>query len=127
LFAYIPGAVLGKLKGLTDFNFRHQYLVDGTPMVGDFEKTGSAPTAPLWGTLLVGGLGAGGRGYYALDITSQGTFATTNEATLASTLPKWEFTSVQDGDLGYTFNEPSVHPITSAYRQIAKFADATVT
>jgi type IV pilus assembly protein PilY1 len=125
LFGYIPGSVFGKLVGLSAFNFRHEYLVDGTPMVGDFEKTGSTAASPNWGTVLVGGLGAGARGYYALDITSQSTFATQSEAALASALPLWEFTSTQDADLGFTFNEPSISPSTGAYRQIAKFADAT--
>lgn len=126
LFGYIPSSVYDKLVGLTAFNFRHQYLVDGTPMVGDFEKTGSTAASPIWGTLLVGGLGAGGRGFYGLDITTQSDFATASEASLASTLPIWEFTSNQDADVGYTFNEPSISPITGAYRQIAKYADATV-
>lgn len=126
LFGYVPNSLFNsKLIGLSAFNFHHQYLVDGTPMVGDFEKTGSTAAAPLWGTVLVGGLGAGGMGYYALDITTQSTFATDSEATLASTLPLWEFTSAQDADLGFTFNEPSIHPSTGVYRQIAKFADAT--
>lgn len=126
LFGYIPGSVFSKLNGLSAFNFRHQYLVDGTPMVGDFEKTGSTASSPSWGTLLVGGLGAGARGYYALDISNQSNFATSTEASLASSLPLWEFTSAQDGDLGYTFNEPSVNNM-GGYRQIAKVADASVT
>lgn len=125
LFGYIPGSLLGQLNALSGFNFKHQYFVDSTPMVGDFEKTGSTPAVPSWGTLLVGGLGAGGRGYYALDITGQSNFAATDEATLASTLPLWEFTSTQDADLGYTFNEPSINPVSGAYRQIAKVVDAT--
>ncbi|KRB97769.1 hypothetical protein ASE11_13070 [Hydrogenophaga sp. Root209] len=127
LFGYIPRSVFGKLKGLSDFSFRHQYFVDSTPMVGDFEKAGSTPTSPSWGTMLVGGLGAGGKGYYALDISSQSTFSTATEASLASTLPMWEFTDVQDTDLGYTFNEPSINPVNGVYRQIAKMADASVT
>ncbi|MGE4236361.1 pilus assembly protein [Hydrogenophaga sp.] len=126
LFGYIPGSLLGKLNGLSDFNFRHQYFVDSTPMVGDFERTGSTAAAPNWGTMLVGGLGGGGKGYYALDISSQSTFSTSSEAALAAALPMWEFTSVQDPDLGFTFNEPSIHPVTGSYRQIAKMADATV-
>jgi type IV pilus assembly protein PilY1 len=35
----------------------------------------------------------------------------------------WEFSSAQDVDLGFTFNEPSINPLTGAYRQIAKVAD----
>lgn len=75
--------------------------------------------------MLVGGLGAGGRGYYALDITDQSTFATASESTLSG-IPMWEFTSTQDSDLGYTFNEPSIDPVTGANLQIAKVADASV-
>ena len=125
LFAYVPNIVLPGINSLSAFNFKHKYFVDSTPMVGDFEKTGSTAAAPSWGTLLVGGLGAGGQGYYALDITEQRTFATDSEATLAEELPIWEFTSNEDVDLGYTFNEPSIHPISGAYQQIAKVADQT--
>lgn len=120
LFGYVPSSVFSNLPSLTALNFQHRFFVDSTPMVGDFEKT-----AATWGTLLVGGLGAGGKGYYALDISNQSTFDTTGESALASTLPLWEFTDTQDADLGFTFNEPSVNPLTGAYQQIAKVADAT--
>ena len=119
LFGYIPGSVFTNLPKLTEQNFKHSYFVDGTPMVGDFQKSDNT-----WGTLLVGGLGAGGRGFYALDITTQSTFGTATETTLASTLPLWEFTAAQDADLGFTFNEPKANPLTGAYQQIAKVADA---
>lgn len=117
LFGYIPGAVFENLPALSTTNFVHRFFVDSTPMIGDIQKN-----ATTWGTVLVGGLGAGGKGYYALDITSQSNFATATEATL-SNLPIWEFTSSQDSDLGFTFNEPSLNPLTGAYKQIAKVAD----
>ena len=120
LFGYIPGSVFANLPKLTELAFKHTYFVDSTPMVGDFEKSSG-----VWGTLLVGGLGAGGRGFYGLDITSQSSFATATEAALASSVPLWEFTSAQDADVGYTFNEPSIHPISGAFQQVAKVADAT--
>jgi type IV pilus assembly protein PilY1 len=49
---------------------------------------------PVWKTILVGGFNAGGRGYYALDITDP----------LA---PKalWEYT---DTNMGYTFGNPEI-------------------
>ncbi|OOG79428.1 hypothetical protein B0E41_23910 [Hydrogenophaga sp. A37] len=120
LFGYIPSSVYANLSGLSNLNFQHKFFVDSTPMTGDFQKTAST-----WGTMLVGGLGAGGRGFYALDITDQEDFATLTEAAL-SAIPMWEFTPAQDADLGYTFNEPSVDPVSGAYQQIAKVADATV-
>lgn len=119
LFGYIPSSVFAKLPALSAANFQHQFFVDGSPMTGDIQMN-----ATPWGTILVGGLGAGGRGYYALDITTQSTFATASEATL-SQLPLWEFTSAQDSDLGFTFNEPALDSLSGAYKQIAKVADAT--
>ena len=117
LFAYVPGLVFPNLPNLSALNFRHRYFVDGTPMVADYE------TAPgTWGTLLVGGMGGGARGFYALDISGQASFETMSEAAL-SPMARWEFSSAQDSDLGYTFNEPSINPLTGAYQQIAKVAD----
>lgn len=123
LFAYIPGAVYSNLPGLTSPIFQHKYFVDSTPMIGDLQTNPAVPTT--WGTFLVGGLGGGGKGYYALDITNQHTFAAATESAL-SALPKWEFTSADDSDLGYTFNEPAVDSLTGAYKQIAKVADSAV-
>jgi type IV pilus assembly protein PilY1 len=120
LFGYIPGSVFSNLPALTRPQFQHRYFVDSTPMVGDFQRTNGE-----WGTALVAGLGAGGRGIYALDITAQSTFETATEAVLATSLPMWEFTSTQDSDLGFTFNEPAIDPITGAYKQIAKLADSS--
>lgn len=119
LFGYIPGAVYDNLAGLSALNFQHRYFVDSTPMTGDFQKTAST-----WGTMLVGGLGAGGKGFYALDISNQKNFGSMTEAQLAA-IPMWEFTSSQDADVGYTFNEPSIHPVSGAYQQIAKVVDAS--
>lgn len=128
LWGYIPSSVFTKLPGLTSNSFSHSYFVDSTAMVAD-TQTGIA--AKPWRTMLVGGLGGGGRGYYALDISRQTTDSITNknftnmtEAELA-TIPMWEFTSTQDSDLGYTYNEPSVDPIDTSFKQIAKVADAT--
>jgi type IV pilus assembly protein PilY1 len=140
LFAYIPGAVFGNLPSLTALGFQHKFFVDSTPMVGDIQQN-----ATTWKTILVGGLGAGGKGYYALNITDQNSFSTAwSDTTLAalpstetsaqatakeaalSTLPMWEFTSSQDDDLGYTFNEPALDPFSGAYSQIAKVADNAV-
>ena len=98
LWAYVPTMVLPKMYGLADTAYSHRFSVDGTPVVADvFDKV-----AERWRTLLIGGLGAGGRGYYALDVTDPAT-------------PKalWEMssesgTSFSDGDLGYTFGNPVV-------------------
>jgi type IV pilus assembly protein PilY1 len=120
LFGYVPGPVFANLPALTVLNFAHKFFVDSTPMVGDIQKSDST-----WGTVLVGGLGAGGKGYYGLDITSQSTFATATESTLSTTLPLWAFTATQDDDLGFTFNEAALDPVYGSNVQIAKVADST--
>ncbi|RYG39156.1 MAG: pilus assembly protein PilY [Burkholderiales bacterium] len=90
LWAYVPSMVMENMYLLADRNYetRHRFFVDGAPAVSDiFDGT-------EWRTILVGGLGKGGRGYYALDITDPGA-------------PKalWEFT---DTDLGYTYGNPVI-------------------
>ncbi len=64
-WAYVPSIVMPEMKFLAETTalFVHRYNVDGSPTVGD-AYDGSA-----WHTVLVAGLNAGGRGYYALDIT----------------------------------------------------------
>jgi type IV pilus assembly protein PilY1 len=72
-WAYVPSMVLSRLKLLAETNYAHQYFVDGSPTVGDvcFGHTTSTPCSAQsnWRTILVAGLNAGGRGFYALDIT----------------------------------------------------------
>ena len=75
-WAYVPSMLFPTLKRLAEENYssNHRYYADGSPQVGDvcFGHTLSTPCASAnnWRTILVGGLNAGGRGYYALDITS---------------------------------------------------------
>ena len=71
--AYVPRGIIGKLKDLAsqDYNNKHAYFVDGSPMTGDVD-TGSTDT-PNWRTVLVGSLGLGGKGYFVLDVTNPST------------------------------------------------------
>ena len=81
-WAVIPSSVLSNMYKLADDNYKrdgHQFYVDGTPVVGDICI--GASTAADWKTILVGGLNAGGKGYYALDVTTPGVAPT----------PLWEF------------------------------------
>lgn len=86
--AYIPQGIIPSLGRLTDptYNQKHRNFVDGSPMTGDI-YTGSnieTDTSPgsNWKTMLVGSLGAGGKGYFVLDVTTPGSFATTDASTL---------------------------------------------
>ncbi len=113
LFAFIPSFAYGDsttapthgLASRGNPNFVHHYLVDATAQNFDvdFNRTsGATTTAPDWRTILIGGLGKGGRGYYALDVTDPTSW--TSETAVAGKV-LWEFT---DPDMGYSFGEPRV-------------------
>ncbi|MCL2346333.1 MAG: PilC/PilY family type IV pilus protein [Desulfobulbus sp.] len=110
LFGYVPGliygdAVHGGLASLTNPHFDHRYLVDGTPMVSDvdFKNTyGATATNNDWRSVLIGGLGKGGKGYYAIDVTNPSDW--TSETMVASRA-LWEFS---DTHMGYSYGDPVV-------------------
>ncbi|MFN9488352.1 MAG: pilus assembly protein [Betaproteobacteria bacterium] len=74
-WAYIPTLVFPTLKRLAESNYatNHRFLTDGSPVLGDvcFGHTTAVPCSSVsnWKTILVAGLNAGGRGFYALDVT----------------------------------------------------------
>ncbi len=112
-FAYIPNTVIENLSDLTNPNYNHKYYVDLTPSVNDVyitPATGTNAGVASWNTVLVGGLGKGGKGYFSLNITDPNALDT--EAEAAQNV-MWEFTEADDGgvgnsDLGYSYSEPLV-------------------
>jgi len=64
MWAYVPSMLIPKMKRLAGRPYSHTYFVDGSITVQDAHASGA------WRTVLVGSLGAGGRGLYALDVTS---------------------------------------------------------
>ena len=117
-WAYIPGLVVPYIKRLADSPYSHRYYTDGTPIVGDvcFGHTSLTPCSAQsnWRTILVAGLNAGGRGYYALDVTDPdnpkalweirgGTGATCLSAAQASS-----GTFREDCNIGLTFGNPLI-------------------
>jgi type IV pilus assembly protein PilY1 len=112
-FAYVPNMVFENLSKLTNPNYVHQYFVDLTPSVNDVYITPSSGTnngTLSWNTVLVGGLGGGGKGYFALNITNPDHLDTQTEA---ANNVLWEFTEADDGgignsDLGYSYSEPLI-------------------
>jgi type IV pilus assembly protein PilY1 len=76
LWGYIPPNVLGNLEKIPSSKANSTnaiYGIDGSPVVKDiyFDDTpNDGTTNPRWRTILLGGLGAGGKGLYAIDITN---------------------------------------------------------
>lgn len=94
-FAYVPAAVLGKLKGHSSSPYIYSPKVDGPLALWDY-YTGSA-----WKTVLIGGLGGGGRSVFALDVTK----VITGTGTFSASDVLFEMTHA---DLGYSFSRPVV-------------------
>lgn len=98
-FAYIPGSIFSDSAGkglhyLAEQNYAHQFYVDLTPTVSDVYINSA------WRSVLIGGLRAGGKGLFALDITTPNSFAAADVL--------WEFSSADDPDFGYSYSQPTV-------------------
>jgi type IV pilus assembly protein PilY1 len=106
VIGYVPSAVYGSLEALgkTDYGTTtpHAYHVNGHLKQGDVKLNGN------WKTILVGGLGQGGQGYFALDATNASSLAS------ASTAIKWEFTDASSSSLGYSFGAPLIYNIRTS-------------
>ncbi|WP_237068693.1 PilC/PilY family type IV pilus protein [Microbulbifer guangxiensis] len=102
LIAYVPELLISAaqkegLHYLTSQDYGHKYYVDLTPTVADvfFDDE--------WHTVLVGGLGAGGKGYFMLDITDPADFSAEN----AESIVLDEF-GADDPDMGLSFSRPKI-------------------
>lgn len=119
LWAFVPRSVFPGLYALAsdDLPTNHRFFVDGSPEVMDVFIGGA------WKTILVGGLNAGGRAYYALDITDP-----------ANPKGLWEFCTdaslcnVQSNNLGYSYGNAVITKnasgtwvvmVTSGYNNIS--------
>lgn len=111
VFAYVPGSLyqgpsgtpaVSGLASRGDPDFNHKALVDGPVVVFDIDLGRTqGGTGTDWRSVLIGGLGKGGRSYYAIDVTDPA--AMTNESAVASKV-LWEFS---DTDLGFTYGVPT--------------------
>jgi type IV pilus assembly protein PilY1 len=105
LFAYVPAAVYGNLSSLTETDYSHKYFVDGTPTISDAYLSGA------WKTVLVGGLGKGGKAIYAMDISTPTAFANANVLWeySGSTAVSADGSGVTDANgMGLTYSQPQI-------------------
>jgi len=108
-FAYVPASVFRKraispgatpgLMALTESDYSHQFYVDGSFGLGDLYDNG-------WKTYLVGALGYGGRGIFALDMTDRS--FDESDIRWERTAPDTNLSTDPWNDLGYQFGEPTV-------------------
>ncbi len=133
IFAYVPDHIITgdysqRIKQLLSTNYAHRYSVDLSNAVNDVYldpdlRSDSVSVSKKWTTILIGGYRAGGKGYFALDITDPDGLTEIN----ASEVVMWEFTDEDDvhpvdasgvpeldaagipiSDLGYTYSPPII-------------------
>ncbi len=101
IWAYLPPGVLPGLWRSADMAFDKNFIyqLDGTPVAADIcpNTPGSSCSSKQWRTILVTGLGAAGREYFALDITNP-------------LRPEflWRFGVTESENLGYAMGKPIV-------------------
>ena len=102
LFAYVPNLVnFSNLATLSSKTYAHQYFVDGPIVVTTREQTPGS-------NYLIGALGRGGRGLFALDVTTPASFDAGDVM--------WELT---DNNLGMVLGEPLIARSNDADQRVA--------
>jgi Tfp pilus tip-associated adhesin PilY1 len=107
LFAYVPFQVYANLSALADPYYEHQYYVDLTPTAKDVYLSSGVST------MLVGGYGKGGRGYFALDLSGLNPATIPGSEMLLDNNVMWEYPdlatpSAEVNDLGYSFSKVAI-------------------
>lgn len=102
LFAYVPNIAFDALSDLTSPSYSHKYYVDGPVRATDAYLDLDGDTVYEWETILVGGLGAGGKGLYALRVTDPDNFSASDVL--------WEITPATTGysEIGHVYDQPFI-------------------
>ncbi|WP_423204326.1 PilC/PilY family type IV pilus protein [Pseudomonas kribbensis] len=104
-YAYMPSSVLPSLRLIADPNYingvSHKFLVDG--QVGVYD----AQFGTAWKTLAIGGTGAGGKTFYALQLFDASAGNILN-ALWEVSAPATASTANAFNDLGYAYARPEV-------------------
>lgn len=94
LFSYVPaGLDFAALANISKPEYDHHFFVDGPISVSAYRQTANK-------NYLVGTLGRGGKGAYALDVTNPSNFKSSNVL--------WDKTGGADKDMGYVLGAPLI-------------------
>jgi type IV pilus assembly protein PilY1 len=115
VMAYVPGNVISNIqssiatRNYSDPQYGHKFDVDAPPGTGDLFYGG------LWHTWLVGGLGAGGKAIYALDVTDPDSYFSTEANASTVVKGEWDNNSIScvnnggcKSSLGNTYGVPLI-------------------
>ncbi|MBZ2731691.1 pilus assembly protein [Xanthomonas perforans] len=97
-FAFVPKGAMTNLLSYTNQNYEHRYYVDGELTVSDVYDV----SLGRWRSVLVGTLGRGGRGAFALDVTDPGNISLL-----------WDKTSGEISSMGNNLGKPIIGQLAS--------------
>lgn len=101
-FAYVPGGIsFGDLKGLSVPTYAHYFFVDGPLVISRRSQTPGQ-------NVLVGALGRGGKGVFALDVA--------NPAAFDQTKVLWERTN--DAEMGNVLGKPIIAKLNNGVNAV---------
>ena len=100
VWAYVPSMVVHKMSKLAGIPYAHTYFVDGGVTAQD------AYFDNAWHTILIGSMGAGAKGLFALDVTSPD-LSSENLAGGSDKKILWELDD-NDDNLGYIFEASTI-------------------
>ncbi|MDM0045825.1 PilC/PilY family type IV pilus protein [Variovorax dokdonensis] len=96
-FAYVPQGALAKVAAMSQPQYLHQASIAASPFTADWQE-GDQTRRWLFGTP-----GAGGKGYFALDVSNLQGFADESQGAQQIRL---DTTASEDPDLGHIFGTP---------------------
>jgi type IV pilus assembly protein PilY1 len=128
VWGYMPGSLFRnddtgiasltyRLNDAPPKKFAHRFFVDASPFVRDVDfsrtsQSASSPTPvpaasvqPDWRSVMIIGMGKGGKSYTAFDITTPPSASASESSLATSGLVLWEFT---DPDMGFTYGNPLI-------------------
>ncbi|HWK49252.1 MAG TPA: PilC/PilY family type IV pilus protein, partial [Steroidobacter sp.] len=98
-YAFVPKASIANgMKELSDPGYQHRFFVDGEMAISDVYETASSS----WKTVLVGTMGRGGPGVFALDVTDP-----------ANVRFLWEKTAADIASLGRNIGRPVIAQVAN--------------
>lgn len=103
VFGFVPRGVLPNLHLLSKQNYDHRYFVDGPIALGNADIVTTSNNQTVTTTpraVLVGALGAGGKGVYALNVT--------NASAAGQPVVMWDHTASTSNDIGHIFSLPEI-------------------
>lgn len=111
-FAFIPSQVIPKLKALKEFPYKHKFFVDGQFTALRFNPAQHGAFDGSVRSVLVGALGAGGQGLFALDI---GSIPTSEAQATGHVL--WEISNATPGfaNLGHVYGKAQIARLNNGW------------